>query len=52
MADDETTDTGPGREQTVGELVEARLLAIEEKLGLGAFSDEAKKAAKAAEKED
>lgn len=38
----------PGREKSSGELIEERLLAIEEKLGLGQFSKAAKAEAKAA----
>ncbi len=48
---DETPDV-PGRELGHAEKVDARLDAIEEKLGLGAHSPEAKKAAKAAEEEE
>lgn len=51
MAENETPDV-PGREQGHAEKLEARVAAIEEKLGLGAFSAEAKKAAKAAEEEE
>jgi hypothetical protein len=48
---DETTDV-PGREKGHAETVDERLDAIEEKLGLGAHSAEAKKAAKAADEEE
>ena len=44
MAEDKTEDTGPGREQSWGENIEARLAALEAKVHKGK-GDKADKAA-------